>query len=155
MNGCDWAPVCGFLKLPGSVTVIVVPFGSSCEEETVMSWNASDLATQVSVRVEVYAWQISESNFTSEGIWIVSFPPFEAAVSLLMEFTSWSLNCYVSSTITGITGCDKVAVMTFGERLSWVPSKLTESIRPPAEGDLNVSTLKPMLALGWVLKGFT
>jgi hypothetical protein len=55
----------------------------------------------------------------------------------------------------GVTGCDKVAVMTFGERLSWVPSKLTESIRPPAEGDLNVSTLKPMLAFGWVLKGFT
>jgi hypothetical protein len=54
----------------------------------------------------------------------------------------------------GVTGCDKVAVMTFGERLSWVPSKLTESIRPPAEGDLRVSTLKPMFALGWVLKGF-
>ena len=29
MNGCDCAPVCGFLTLPGKVTVIVVPFGSS------------------------------------------------------------------------------------------------------------------------------
>ena len=72
-----------------------------------------------------------------------------------MEFTSCSLNCCVSPTIIGVNGCDKVAVMTFGERLSCMPSKLTESIRPPAEGDLNVSTLKPMLALGWVLKGFT
>ena len=71
-----------------------------------------------------------------------------------MEFTSCSLYCCVSPTIIGVAGCDKVAVMIFGERLSWVPSKFTESIRPPAEGDLNVSTLNPMLVLGRVLKGF-